>query len=127
MNITHLDHIVLTVVDVDATLLFYESVLGMRKELFGEGRVALRFGHQKINLHESGNEFEPKAKNPIPGAADLCFITETDLDEAMRHVRGQAVEIILGPVTRTGAEGKIRSFYFNDPDGNLIEVSNYDG
>jgi catechol 2,3-dioxygenase-like lactoylglutathione lyase family enzyme len=94
----------------------------MVKETFGEGRVALKFGRQKINLHEYGIEFEPKAALPTPGSGDLCFITETDLDEAISHVESQGVTIIQGPIMRTGA---IRSFYFRDPDDNLIEVPNY--
>ena len=125
MNITSIDHIVLTVQDIDATVRFYESVLGMSSELFGEGRVALKFGNQKINLHQYGNEFEPKADTPKPGSEDLCFITETRLEEAMEDARSKGVAILEGPVKRTGAIGSIISFYFRDPDGNLIEVSNY--
>ena len=124
MEISKLDHLVLTVMDIEKTASFYVSVLGMVKEVFGEGRVALKCGSQKINLHERGKEFEPKANKPTPGSADLCFITQTPLDEAMAHVKGCGVEIIEGPVERTGANGPIRSFYFRDPDYNLIEVSN---
>jgi catechol 2,3-dioxygenase-like lactoylglutathione lyase family enzyme len=127
MNITGIDHIVLTVKDIDASVAFYESVMGMVKEVFGEGRTALKFGNQKINLHQYGNEFEPKAILPAPGSEDLCFITETKLEEAISHAESHGVEIIEGPVMRTGAVGTIRSFYFRDPDGNLIEVSNYGG
>jgi len=97
----------------------------MEKEEFGAGRLALKYGNQKINLHQVGKEFEPKADKPTSGSADLCFITEVPLDEAMNHVRSRGVEIIEGPVTRTGATGPINSFYFRDPDMNLIEVSNY--
>jgi catechol 2,3-dioxygenase-like lactoylglutathione lyase family enzyme len=125
MNISHLDHLVLTVNDLETTIAFYERVLGMQRETFGEGRVALRFGNQKINLHQVRQEFEPKAQRPTPGSADLCFVTETPLPEAMQHVRDCGIEIIEGPVGRTGAAGPITSFYFRDPDGNLIEVSNY--
>ncbi len=125
MKVGAIDHIVLTVRDLEATVGFYESVMGMRKELFGDGRFALTFGNQKINLHVYGNEFEPKADQPTPGSADLCFITDANLDEAMAHVQEQGVEIIEGPIKRTGAHGAILSFYFRDPDGNLIEVSNY--
>jgi catechol 2,3-dioxygenase-like lactoylglutathione lyase family enzyme len=125
MNISHLDHLVLTVADLKTTIDFYESVLGMQREAFGAGRIALRFGNQKINLHQAGQEFEPKAQHPTPGSADLCLITGTPLPEAMQHVRDCGIEIIEGPVTRTGATGPITSFYFRDPDGNLIEVSNY--
>jgi catechol 2,3-dioxygenase-like lactoylglutathione lyase family enzyme len=124
MEINRLDHLVLTVGDVDKTASFYESVLGMEKEVFAEGRVALKCGSQKINLHERGKEFEPKAHKPTPGSADLCFISQTSLDDAMAHVKGCGVEIIEGPVERTGANGPIRSFYFRDPDQNLIEVAN---
>ncbi len=124
MEIINLDHIVLTVKDMNKTIFFYSNVLGMQKETFGQGRVALRYGEQKINLHELGNEFEPKAWKPTPGSSDLCFITNTPLNEAISHVKSQGVEIIEGPVERTGANGKIRSFYFRDPDYNLIEVAN---
>jgi catechol 2,3-dioxygenase-like lactoylglutathione lyase family enzyme len=124
MEITHLDHIVLTVQNLKKTVQFYCDVLGMEKEIFGNGRVALKYGNQKINLHEFGNEFEPKAKKPTPGSADLCFITKTPLNEAMTQVTSCGVEIIEGPVERTGAKGPIRSFYFRDPDHNLIEVAN---
>ncbi|WP_321369406.1 VOC family protein [uncultured Desulfuromusa sp.] len=125
MNIDRLDHLVLTVKDIELTVNFYVSVLGMEKEEFGAGRVALKYGIQKINLHQAGKEFEPKAQKPTPGSADLCFITEIPLNEAMNHVRNQGIEIIEGPVARTGAAGPINSFYFRDPDLNLIEVSTY--
>ena len=125
VKVSAIDHIVLTVKDIDTTVQFYESVLGMSKETFGEGRVALKFGKQKINLHEYGNEFEPKANNPKPGSEDLCFITDTELAIAMAYVKNRGIGIIEGPVKRTGALGPIISFYFRDPDGNLIEVANY--
>ena len=124
MEISSLDHLVLTVRDIEKTISFYVSVMGMKKEMFGDGRIALKFGDQKINLHESGKEFEPKAHKPTPGSADLCFIIQTPLDDAMAHVKRCGVEIIEGPVERTGANGRIRSFYFRDPDHNLIEVAN---
>ena len=124
MKIRKLDHFVLTVRDIEETISFYTSVMGMEKEVFGEGRIALKYGDQKINLHEWGNEFEPKAGNPMPGSADLCFITKIPLNEAMSHVRSFGVEIIEGPVERTGARGSILSFYFRDPDNNLIELAN---
>ena len=114
----------LTVRDIERTTSFYASVLGMKKEVFGNGRVALKCGDQKINLHEFGKEFEPKADKPTPGSADLCFITQTPLMDAMAHVKRCGVEIIEGPVKRTGANGPIRSFYFRDPDHNLIEIAN---
>ncbi len=125
MKIEYLDHFVLTVKDLQKTVSFYTQVMGMKEVHFGEGRVALEYGQQKINLHELGNEFEPKAQNVREGSADLCFITQTPLDDAMHHVREQGVEVLEGPVKRTGAKGPILSFYFRDPDGNLIEVSNY--
>jgi catechol 2,3-dioxygenase-like lactoylglutathione lyase family enzyme len=124
MLVTRLDHLVLTVRDIDETLGFYESVLGMEPVVFGEGRVALRFGNQKINLHAQGREFEPKASVPTPGAADLCFITPIELNKAVTHIESRGVEIIEGPVGRTGATGPIQSVYFRDPSGNLIELAN---
>ena len=125
MQITALDHLVLTVKSIDDTVAFYTTVLGMKVETFGEGRLALKYGQQKINLHQTGKEFEPKAKSPLSGSADLCFITETVLEDAMAHVSKQGIKIIEGPVKRTGATGPILSFYFRDPDENLIEVANY--
>lgn len=125
MEVDRLDHLVLTVKDIEATVQFYESVMGMQKVSFGEGRLALAFGNQKINLHELGNEFEPKAGNVKEGSADLCFIIKTSIDDAIKHIQNLGVKIIEGPVIRTGAIGKIVSAYFRDPDGNLIEVSNY--
>jgi catechol 2,3-dioxygenase-like lactoylglutathione lyase family enzyme len=124
MEISKLDHLVLTVRDIEKTASFYGSVMGMKKEVFAGGRIALTYGSQKINLHGLGKEFEPKANNPTPGSADLCFITATPLNDAMAHVKRCGVEIIEGPVERTGANGRIRSFYFRDPDDNLIEVAN---
>ena len=125
MKISNLDHLVLTVADIATTTSFYEKVLGMKAVSFGAGRIALEFGNQKINLHQLGNEFEPKAQNVKAGSADLCFITEAVLTDAMNHVESQGVVIIDGPVKRTGARGAITSFYFRDPDGNLLEVSTY--
>ncbi len=124
MKIASIDHIVLTVKDIEETVDFYQSVLGMDVELFGGNRVALKFGNQKLNLHKDGSELEPKASRPVPGSVDLCFITKTAIEVAMEHVRSKGVDIIEGPVARTGATGKIMSFYFRDPDGNLIEVAN---
>ncbi len=126
-RIGRLDHLVLTVADIDATVAFYERVLGMRRETFGQGRVALRFGRQKINLHRAGHEFEPKAARPTPGSADLCLVVNGSLDAALAHVRAQGVEIVEGPVARTGATGPITSIYLRDPDGNLVELASYDG
>ncbi len=122
--IDHLDHLVLTVADIAATCAFYEGVMGLGLVEFAGGRRALAFGNQKINLHRAGHEFEPKAKAPTPGSADLCFITRTPLDAVIEHLGECGVAIEEGPVERTGATGPIRSVYFRDPDGNLIEVSN---
>ena len=127
LRIDRLDHLVLTVGNIATTAEFYERVLGMTAVRFGEGRVALTFGRQKINLHLAGHEIAPHAHRPIPGSADLCLITATPLSEAIAHVSAQGVPILEGPVNRTGATGPIRSFYFRDPDANLIEVSNYVG
>ncbi|CDZ93027.1 MULTISPECIES: VOC family protein [Pseudomonadaceae] len=124
MQISHLDHLVLTVADIDVTTDFYCRVLGMQAVTFGEGRKALAFGRQKINLHPAGREFEPKAERPQPGSADLCFIVSTPLEEVIEHLAKQGVAIIEGPVRRTGATGPIRSVYLRDPDLNLIELSN---
>lgn len=125
MRIDRLDHLVLTVRDVDATCSFYVRVLGMQLVTFGEARKALAFGRQKINLHQAGREFEPKAALPTPGSADLCLITDVPLEEVIAHLTACDVAVVEGPVMRTGATGPIRSVYFRDPDGNLIEVSNY--
>ena len=127
MNINRLDHLVLTVKDIEDTCTFYSKVLGMKEITFGGGRKALAFGNQKINLHEYANEFEPKTLRPTPGSADLCFVTAVPLPEVIEHVRSCGVEIIEGPVERMGALGPITSIYFRDPDGNLIEVSTYEG
>ncbi|WP_254459533.1 VOC family protein [Xanthomonas sacchari] len=124
MQIDHLDHLVLTVADIEASCVFYAQVLGMRVVTFGEGRKALAFGEQKINLHRHGHEFDPKARTPTPGSADLCFLTATPLAQVAEELRAAAVPIESGPVQRTGARGPILSLYFRDPDGNLIEVAN---
>ena len=124
MRVQRIDHIVLTVTDVDRTLAFYERVLGMTPVLFGEGRRALAFGDQKLNLHQAGREFEPKAVRPTPGAIDLCLTTDVPLDEVAAHLRSESVAIEHGPVDKIGARRALRSLYFRDPDGNLIEVSN---
>jgi len=126
MNIDRLDHLVLTVKDIDTTCAFYRRVLGMQVITFGNGRRALAFGSQKINLHQQGKEFEPKAGSPTPGSADLCFITSVPLPEVLAHLRSSGVPVIEGPVKQTGAIGPIVSLYFRDPDMNLIEVSNHD-
>lgn len=125
MQVDRIDHLVLTVKDIEVTTRFYESIMGMEKVTFGEDRVALSFGRQKINLHQQGNEFEPKASNIKSGSADLCFIINTPIEQAIAHLADCGIPLIEGPVNRTGATGKIISAYFRDPDGNLIEISNY--
>jgi catechol 2,3-dioxygenase-like lactoylglutathione lyase family enzyme len=125
VNIDRIDHLVLTVGDVAVTCEFYRRVLGMKVVTFGDDRKALAFGRQKVNLHAHGKEFEPKASVPTPGSADLCLIASTPLSEVATHLRHCGVTILEGPVMRTGATGAIVSLYFRDPDGNLIEVSNY--
>jgi catechol 2,3-dioxygenase-like lactoylglutathione lyase family enzyme len=123
--IERLDHLVLTVADLEATIAFYEGVLGMRHETFGDGRSALRFGSSKINLHEMHRTFEPKAAAPPPGSADLCFVASVPLEEVQRRLESAGVPIEEGPVARTGAIGPITSVYVRDPDANLIELSVY--
>jgi catechol 2,3-dioxygenase-like lactoylglutathione lyase family enzyme len=125
MNIIRLDHLVLTVSDVEATCSFYQNVLGMEVVLFGGGRKALSFGAQRINLHPKGREYEPKALRPTPGSGDLCFVTAVPISEVITHLNSCGIEIIEGPARRTGAMGPMTSVYFRDPDFNLIEVSNY--
>lgn len=125
MHIDRLDHLVLTVRNIDATCAFYSRVLGMQVIDFEHNRKALQFGSQKLNLHESGREFVPKAARPTPGSADLCFITTVPLDRVIEHLQLSHVAVLEGPVKQTGATGTLRSVYFRDPDGNLIEVSNY--
>jgi catechol 2,3-dioxygenase-like lactoylglutathione lyase family enzyme len=124
MKIDSLDHLVLTVKNIDTTATFYSKVLGMEIIIFAGRRKALSFGTQKINLHEHGKEFEPKAHKPTPGSADLCFLTSIPLSEVAAHLTACEVDIIEGPVQRTGATGVILSIYFRDPDMNLIEVAN---
>lgn len=122
-----LDHLVLTVADINKTVAFYTDVLGMTAEPFqpstGPVRMALKFGAQKINLHSARAPFEPKAMQPLPGSADLCFLTPIKLNVWKEHLQAKGVEIEDGPVFRTGATGPIMSIYLRDPDGNLIEVS----
>jgi catechol 2,3-dioxygenase-like lactoylglutathione lyase family enzyme len=121
--IDHLDHVVLTTAHTRECIDFYTRVLGMELERFGEGRMALRFGTQKINLHEKGREFEPKATTPAPGALDVCFIASVPLDEVIARLAAERVPVLEGPVMKTGACYPIRSVYVRDPDGNLIEIS----
>jgi catechol 2,3-dioxygenase-like lactoylglutathione lyase family enzyme len=121
--IDHLDHLVLTAVDAQATVDFYTRVMGMQLETFGAGRMAFRYGNQKINLHIRGQEFEPKAHVPVPGALDLCFIASIPLEKVVVRLNEARWPIIEGPILRTGATGPIRSVYVRDPDLNLIEIS----
>jgi catechol 2,3-dioxygenase-like lactoylglutathione lyase family enzyme len=123
--IDHLDHLVLTATNAEATQDFYVRVLGMQLETFGAGRMAFTFGNQKINLHIRGHEFEPKAHLPVPGALDLCFIASIPLDQVIERLAATNWPIIEGPIMRTGAVGPIRSVYIRDPDLNLIEISEY--
>nr|WP_212758312.1 VOC family protein [Usitatibacter palustris] len=125
MAIDRIDHVVLTVADIDRTCEFYSRVLGMERVTFAGGRTGLAFGRQKINLHQAGREFEPKALKPTPGAIDMCFIAATPLDQVAAHLKACGVAIAQGPVEKTGALGAMMSVYFRDPDGNLLEVSNY--
>ena len=125
MKIERLDHLVLTVKDIEVTCAFYRDILGMDVVTFDTGRWALAFGSQRINLHQQGREFEPKAHRPTPGSADLCFITSTPLAEVLEQLQAAGVAVIEGPVERTGSLGLMTSLYFRDPDLNLVEVSNY--
>ncbi len=125
MKIDRIDHFVLTVASIEATCRFYSEVLGMEVIDFAGGRKALEFGRQKINLHQSGSEFEPKALTPAPGSADFCLISAVPLQSVIGHLEACGVEIEEGPVQRTGATGPILSVYLRDPDNNLIEISEY--
>jgi catechol 2,3-dioxygenase-like lactoylglutathione lyase family enzyme len=118
-----LDHLVLTVADIDASVAFYTRVLGMREVVFAGGRRALAFGDQKINLHQHHAEFEPKAIRPTPGSADICLLTGMPNDEILIHLRDCGVPVVEGPVERTGATGPLISIYVRDPDGNLVEIA----
>ena len=124
MRVQRIDHIVLTVADLERTIAFYERALGMKAVSFGEGRRGLAFGDQKLNLHQAGREFDPKARRPTPGAIDLCFTTDVPLGDVAAHLRRESIEIEHGPVDKVGARRALRSLYFRDPDGNLVEVSN---
>ena len=121
--ISHLDHLVLTCTDLEATKHFYTRIMQMRLETFGAGRIAFCFGNQKINLHQRGAEFEPKAHLPVPGALDLCFIATLPLDQVIAHLQASGWPVADGPVERTGATSRLRSIYIRDPDLNLIEIS----
>lgn len=125
MTVSGLDHLVLTVADIQASLDFYTRVLGMRPETFGAGRTALHFGTQKINLHLAGAEFAPHASRPLPGSADLCFVADSSLAETVGHLKAHGILLEEGPIRRTGACGPVTSVYVRDPDGNLIELAHY--
>jgi catechol 2,3-dioxygenase-like lactoylglutathione lyase family enzyme len=122
--VLRIDHVVLTVADIARTLSFYERALGMSPVAFGDGRTAVSFGDQKLNLHQAGREFEPKARTPVAGSADLCFTTDIPLADVIAHLKRAGVAVELGPVDKVGARRPLRSVYFRDPDGNLIEVAN---
>ncbi len=122
--IRSIDHFVLTAGDVDATVDFYTRLLDMTAETFAGGRRALAFGDQKINLHQAGREFEPKARVATPGSADFCLLSDVPVAEIAEHLAAEGIEVIEGPVPKTGAAGPLLSIYFRDPDGNLVEVSN---
>lgn len=124
MRFVGIDHIVMTVKSIEKTLEFYCNIIGMQEITFGKGRKALLCGQQKINLHEAGKEFEPKAARPTPGSIDLCILSETPLSTIQKELEKKGIVIIEGPVQRTGAKGKILSLYIRDPDENLIEISN---
>ena len=125
LNLQRLDHLVLTVADLDSTCQFYTRALGCQIIRFGEGRLALSIGEsQKINLHSAANPLMPAAQSPQPGSADLCCITATPINDVLAHFQQLGIDIIEGPVERTGAQGPILSVYIRDPDGNLIEVAN---
>jgi catechol 2,3-dioxygenase-like lactoylglutathione lyase family enzyme len=124
--IDRIDHVVLTVADVERTLAFYARVLGMKPVAFGAGARALHFGNQKFNVHPVGRDDTVVARNPTPGAVDVCLVTRTPVAEVVAHLKAEGVPIEEGPVPRTGAVGPITSVYFRDPDGNLVEVSAYD-
>jgi catechol 2,3-dioxygenase-like lactoylglutathione lyase family enzyme len=125
MQLESIDHVVFTVEDVDATCAFYSKVLGMEIITFDTGRKALHFGPSQINLHQHGNEFEPKAIRPAPGTQDICLVVSTPMAGVVDQLRSAGVEIIAGPVPRTGARGAMESVYLRDPDGNLVEIARY--
>jgi catechol 2,3-dioxygenase-like lactoylglutathione lyase family enzyme len=125
MQIERIDHLVLTVNNVENSCAFYTKVLGMQEVTFQGGRKAVAFGNQKINFHEYGKEFDPKALCPSPGSADLCFITRDPIAQIMSHLDSCGVTIIEGPIERTGAMGPMTSIYIQDPDQNLIEIATY--
>jgi catechol 2,3-dioxygenase-like lactoylglutathione lyase family enzyme len=124
MKINKLDHLVLTVNDIDMTITFYTDVLDMTVAHTAGGRKSLRFGKQKINLHTAGQEISPHARHPLPGSADICFVTETSMQQVIEHLSSHKITILAGPAKKVGATGSLLSIYIQDPDGNLIEISN---
>jgi catechol 2,3-dioxygenase-like lactoylglutathione lyase family enzyme len=126
VKIDRLDHLVLTVRDMEATIAFYSGILGMEPVTFGKGQRALAFGRQKFNLHPADAPYKPHADKPLPGTADICLITENGIDEVTAALSAAGVPVEVGPVPRTGALGRMTSVYFRDPDNNLVEVSKYD-
>ena len=125
LKVASLDHLVLTVRDIDRTCAFYEQALGMQRRTFGpDQRTALHFGTQKLNLHPTSQVLDPNVRHATPGSADLCFLTATPIPEVEAHLVHLGIKVILGPVTRTGAQGELRSVYVYDPDENLIEIAN---
>lgn len=125
MTILQIDHLVLTVKDIDVSVAFYKRVLGLNHVIFDGHCHALHFGVQKINLHPAGNEYQPHARAPVPGSADLCFIASGRIEDVISELRLRGVEIENGPTPQTGATGEMRSVYFRDPDENLVEVACY--
>ena len=125
MLISNLDHLVITVRDLEEASSFYQRVLGLEIITFEDNRLALKVGDQKINLHVAGEEISPHAKRPTPGSADLCFITPLSIDAYMEHLKKHQISVELGPVKRHGAQGAMDSVYFRDPDQNLLEISHY--
>lgn len=124
MEPTRIDHVVLYATDVDTTAAFYERC-GMERETFDDGRVAVRFGEAKINLHQAGDEYVPHARSPEPGSADFCLIVESAVEEVADHLESEGVELVAGPVEKVGAGGPMDSVYVRDPDGNLLEFASY--
>ena len=124
MKVSKLDHFIITANNLEKTIDFYSRILGMEQQTYSDGRKALIFGDQKINLHEAGKEFKPHAQNPLPGSADLCFITRTPMQQVISHLTTCNVSIIEGPLEKSGASGPLFSIYIRDPDNNLIEIAN---
>lgn len=121
--ISHIDHLVLTVKNIEKTIAFYSTVLGMREITFGDNRKALQFGNQKINLHNAEQPIAPHAYRPTPGSADICFITDLSMTQIIDQLNTHKIKIIQGPIERMGAITQLISVYFQDPDKNLIELS----